>query len=91
MTISTGFRVETFQYGQEIRDDKGAPSIMTADMVQVALVLDGRTLGAGVLSPEDAVRLAGQIITAASDLRAAQIDDTGKPASLLSRLFGARA
>lgn len=88
MGQQTGFRVDTFQVGEHVHGVDGVPTIATADVVQVALVLEGRTLGAGVFTPAQARVFAREVSRAANRLAQAEIDDAGKPASLFSRIFG---
>jgi hypothetical protein len=88
MSTDTGFRVETFQTGEHVQGADGAPTIAMGDIVQVALVLEGRTLGAGVFTPAEARIFAREVNRAANALGAAQIDDAGRPQSFMSRLFG---
>jgi hypothetical protein len=91
MAGPSGFQVDTIQFGQEMRDVDGSLTIATADMVHVSMIDNGTVVGAAVLAPADAMVLARAITFSVHKLGAAQVDDTGRPASLMARLFGARS
>ena len=86
MTEEVQLAVTTAQFGELLRDMDGAETVAAHDMVILIPIVNGEHQRSLEMTPEQALAVATILTDSAVSLLNAEVDDDGKPLSLLSRL-----